>query len=1175
MGWLLIGLSAVNAHAREGRLELGPAYDEITTQVETPHLKWARPLAGGPIKVLAVATRNCQRETVELWQRMDMRYTAIATSAVKELGHPPDDLNYPAGGSQPAVETRLRQAMLGDYDVIVIGVAWSILPEDVASAIAEKVRKGAGLVLASPGELAKDGPGDSLQSFIDTWKPVVRPNWVLAGSRLDELPGYRKGEKDKEGPPERVFDCFTVDEGRVAKLKCSGFLMPDIRGVAKEGRWEYEDEAAFVAKLLYWAAGRAPSVHLTQFALTEDGSALRLTASGGAGHRVSARITLRDAWGQVVTQTTGGWVYTARTPSHDLPLSPLPLKGGSHRAEVHLFNYDSTVAWWGTWQVDVKPKFGIAQVTLDSDEVQPGQAATGHVELAGEVVQGAKLVFRVTDAHGRLVCETEQPAKTGPFSVKDAHPRAIYHDVAVVLMSEGKALDEKHVRFAVPLKGPGWDDFSFVMWHHTLGNWKSQLISRELREHAEVDAANCAAWLGPEDVENVIWSVAEHGLWATPYVCHTANYWGGTNLNRAPCLSHPDYIRETVDRMREIGRRLRKFCPPGYDLGDENVLTANEVDVCFSPDCQASLRTYLQQKYVTLEALNAKWGTAFTDWSEVSPITKAEALEKGQIARWVDHRTHMNKVFADTHRRWRNAIRESDAQARVGFEGPVGRLGYNGYDLGQFAQFMDFWGAYPYAQDWYDAPRSFVGKNRYTGVWFGGYPDTRYWFHNWPWKAALSGMNSAWWWPDYGCNACDALTPDLRLYPDFQQTVERDIRPLKTGLGKLILHAQTDPEPVAVLYSMPSVYAGLAYGQPFATLRASQLAAEAGLTYRLITPQQIAAGQLSAFKVLVLPASLALSDAEASAIRQFVEAGGMLIADQRPGITDEHGKLRAVGALDALLGIQQNMPPATQPAEPCDLSTTDGLLAKAKNLQVDDAISLSPDAGEVQAFHAGATPYFIVRDVGKGRTVFLNAATPSSGGIGAALTPLLRARGLQPAVTITDAKGNVVEQPTLYRFGDAMLVAFNGAAQRNAWGDVDIHWPTPVWTYVARENLGLGHGERPRVAVNETARYRVVVGLPYQPTGLAVQRKADASPRASRFDFTLETKNGKPGYHVLRITVADPVGREHDCYAANLDLNDGRGRYVVPLAINDLHGQWTLTAVDVISGVRAQITWND
>ena len=61
------------------------------------------------------------------------------------------------------------------------------------------------------------------------------------------------------------------------------------------------------------------------------------------------------------------------------------------------------------------------------------------------------------------------------------------------------------------------------------------------------------------------------------------------------------------------------------------------------------------------------------------------------------------------------------------------------------------------------------------------------------------------------------------------------------------------------------------------------------------------------YKVLILPATLCLSDAEAREIKKFCAAGGTVIADYLPGVWDQHGKGRADGgALDEMFGVRHD-----------------------------------------------------------------------------------------------------------------------------------------------------------------------------------------------------------------------------------------------------------------------------
>jgi hypothetical protein len=78
-----------------------------------------------------------------------------------------------------------------------------------------------------------------------------------------------------------------------------------------------------------------------------------------------------------------------------------------------------------------------------------------------------------------------------------------------------------------------------------------------------------------------------------------------------------------------------------------------------------------------------------------------------------------------------------------------------------------------------------------------------------------------------------------------------------------------------------------------------------GIQYNFISYDDVIRNGISSqYKVLILPAALTLSDAEARQVRSFVANGGTVIADYMPGLWDQHGKGRiAGGALDDVFGV--------------------------------------------------------------------------------------------------------------------------------------------------------------------------------------------------------------------------------------------------------------------------------
>ncbi len=146
-------------------------------------------------------------------------------------------------------------------------------------------------------------------------------------------------------------------------------------------------------------------------------------------------------------------------------------------------------------------------------------------------------------------------------------------------------------------------------------------------------------------------------------------------------------------------------------------------------------------------------------------------------------------------------------------------------------------------------------------------------------------------------------------------------------IGPLLARAEWIHDGVAVYYSHPSIQLGwildaAAHGKTWTNrngderLGASHMVRRAwenmlrdsGLQYNFITyADVIEHGVPREYKVLILPACLCLSDAEARRIDDFCRRGGTVIADYMPGLWDQHGKGRSDGgALDSMFGIHHD-----------------------------------------------------------------------------------------------------------------------------------------------------------------------------------------------------------------------------------------------------------------------------
>ena len=153
-----------------------------------------------------------------------------------------------------------------------------------------------------------------------------------------------------------------------------------------------------------------------------------------------------------------------------------------------------------------------------------------------------------------------------------------------------------------------------------------------------------------------------------------------------------------------------------------------------------------------------------------------------------------------------------------------------------------------------------------------------------------------------------------------------------TKIAPLLHDAEWMHDGIALYYSHPSLQLGWildaeAHGKTWINrdgdhrLGASHLVRQAwenmlrdsGLQAEYLSYVEVVqTGIPQEIKVLILPACLCLSDAEAYAIEQFCRRGGTVIADYMPGLWDQHGRGRAGGGiLDPLFGVQHS-PAMTQ-----------------------------------------------------------------------------------------------------------------------------------------------------------------------------------------------------------------------------------------------------------------------
>lgn len=368
------------------------------------------------------------------------------------------------------------------------------------------------------------------------------------------------------------------------------------------------------------------------------------------------------------------------------------------------------------------------------------------------------------------------------------------------------------------------------------------------------------------------------------------------------------------------------------------------------------------------------------------------------------------------------------------------------------------------------------------------------------------------------------------------------------------------------------------------------------------------AGELAKVKLLILPWSSAVSDAEAQAIKEFVRSGGTVLADSYCGVRDDHGRPRAM--LDDLFGIEQSLtPPELQPSEmvldqealtetpPDELLpglTTIPVASGSRGIQLDGARSLAK---------VDDTPALMVHRYGEGMAIFLNVSFSNYGQVWDAgvagevleeiaspqsvtrpirdlVRGLVRMSGIKPPLKVSAANGLSSElEVSRFTLGDMQLI---GVLRSIAGGPInheevlayEFVLPQAAHLYECRSGSYLGQKSSITDQVSRGVA-RVYATLPYRVGGVSLQGPTEVQQGdVLRLEIQIKAESGEIGPHVVHLSVRGPTEKadsQHRHYAQNLKLDQGRGIAEIPFAFNDTPGEWIIEVRDVMTGITGRL----
>jgi hypothetical protein len=604
---------------------------------------------------------------------------------------------------------------------------------------------------------------------------------------------------------------------------------------------------------------------------------------------------------------------------------------------------------------------------------------------------------------------------------------------------------------------------------------------------------------------------------------------------REPSLSDDKWMTKIRDRLMRVVSAQHPYRPLYYNLGDEAGVAdlAAFWDFDLSDYSLTAMRDWLKERYGSLTALNQEWGTEFDRWEQVMPMTTREAMQRSDqnFAAWCDFKEWMDVAFARAVKAGTDAIHKADVDAVAAIEGAQ-VPGWGGYDYSRLAPSVDAMELYDFGEN-VEMARSFNPRliMLLTLVELGAAEEHRVW------REVLRGIRGFILWDEKNEFVSDDGTIGERGHwatPLFTA--------LRSGLGALLINSSRHIDPIGVLYSPASwrmqwLLDRRATGEDWsnrdsetegsqddairaATRNLVRMIEHSGLQHRFISTQEVQRGELRSgnYRILFLPRTIALSPIEAKEISDFVANGGVVVADGQPGIFDEHGRRAAEPLLSAVF-----------PGPPT-LMETNFTFGKGKALY-----TTFGDAGGREGSHA--------------------------------VSEILEAAGVRPRFPVVRTDGALARDVETYIFENggvtivALLRDFVPSANLSNRETVVMTLPQRLNAYDIQTGQHLGN----------TDRLTVELG-PVKPTLLALSERPLAplsivGPSSTRLGGTVEfqIRTDSPAVDVVHLDVIDPAGNIVAHYSGNL-LGRSEVSKLLPLAVNDQPGVWSIRARDLLGG---------
>lgn len=1193
---------------------------EMTEEIQNPHITYARPLAGGPLRTLICMPFRRSREVIEMKLRLELDMDCVLVGG--------DGYRMPPGPKTkkekplkllraPADEAlAIKKALNKKPELIFFGVTfWNWWLPDVQQEILRQVREGTGLILMPPLDLPYEF--ENLDEFHEHSKGTVvkragriavGPDPVLAGSEalMEEVAREcivtARGEPKVSlswTPEDEIIRTYSVSVKNKADKPFDGqielvahFNLPASFPDAYRGSpFSMYDEMAKVQAAVNLKAGERKSLEL-KFPPVPSG-------------KYRTFLIIRDKAGGVIDWRSKDQTAVSPFTMADFRVTPV---GGE---KIRLGRSD------------------VLQVVFDA--VRKDEGFEGKTVA---YVHGEDRSQRFVAAESRIVDFENGKA---PVAFKVPLIRALHRlfILRVGLKSDGLVVAEKRVPVMVG-RDPGYEDkfrftvldnedsFSYAhvqlddqvqawdpmdwawvdMRGYVFGGYAGdpmalppQVLEQLARakEYKELERTmpklkvdlKSDIGLEPKEEDDLEAQIGEEEE-QEKKAAEKKNEPDKPIFVRTPCYNNPKLRALQFERATKAATETSGGWPQRILIADEYLY--GTMNSCQCEHCQPAFAKYVKQSYGTLERLNHEWGTKFKAWNEAKLYDfdyEPKPPVRAQWPRALDSLTYKTVSLTDFCTDLSNEAKKIDPEIDFGFSGLFHMNIFNGTEFWRMSQVGDFHLVYRDVEEW----QSFVGTEK-AHSWSSGYGRNYNPSHqrHLPWSILYLGQ---WRLGHFTSQNYPMAGPDSRLHSGPQEFFKA-LDEVHSGYDELLLgHEVRDP--IALHWSGPSFFlcgleewersqdsTKIADLQRWCTHSIPRL----GLRPYYLSYGMLERGELGFWgtpKVMILQYSNAMSQRECDTLRKYVQDGGCLVAGVDVATRTEHGHPYETPPLDDVFGIRRTgkfqQVTLRKDEEDHSNDVTMTLPGEAEPMTFNSQFTGAPNIETTTATLNGrwgtkerGGPVFMVNEFGKGRAIYLNF--PLTGTMGEA-----RDRIARWLYDTTDVKPFASAQGcklSRFRDGDAYYACL----------EVAYGFPPEYYEKVSKESkvtlqekrhvydarLGIYLGEtdtfQPMFKDHSVAIYTC---LPYRVNGLTIQPPAEVNPGdLLSCNVTIDISSEKQVRHVLRVSAIQPDGKPRKLLGYNIVTTDGKGKAQLPLAYNAQPGKWELVIRDVATGTEAR-----